>query len=99
MSKTIGLNKIDKNGDYLLWRESYGDTIEIVDIAVYSERQKGVGRSMFEELDKTKNIFAFCRDTNEGAIAFYKKLGFKGTFVPNFYKDSNAYIFIHEASK
>lgn len=100
MSKTNRLYKIRKNKlDYLTWRYSMGDTIEIVDVAVYSERQKGVGRSMFDELDKTKNIFAFCRDTNEVAIAFYSKLGFVGTLIPKFYQDSNAYIFIHESSK
>lgn len=100
MQKINRVYKIGKNGrDYLLWRYGMGDTLEIVDIAVYSGRRKGVGRSMIDELEKDKTIYAFCRSTNIEAHKFYKKLGFKRRFLPKFYPDGDAYIFIHETSK
>lgn len=87
--KRIELN----NGlDYLEFREGSGRTIEIFDIAVRSIRRKGVGTNLIGQLlyvrtpKETKNIWAFVRSDNEGAIEFYQALGFKiSPMISNFY--------------
>lgn len=91
----IELNKVD----HLDYRQGSGKTVEIFDIAVYSERQKGVGREMFNILlEKTKatRIFAITRKENTVAQAFYSKLTFKGYDLPRFYPDGDAMIYIYE---
>jgi ribosomal protein S18 acetylase RimI-like enzyme len=95
--KEIIINKTDK----LVYRKGSGDTIEIYDIAVYSERCVGNGRALFNKLleeVKEKRIFAITRKENFDAQMFYHKLGFEGYDLPNFYSDGNAMIFIYERS-
>lgn len=100
MQRTFELHKIEMNEkDYLIWREDIGGGIEIVDIAVYSERGNGTGGEMLNQLDKSKRIYAFCRSDNAPAHKFYKKHGFVGYELKNFYAEGNAYIFIYEANK
>jgi len=67
--------------DHLLWRTGSGGTVEIYDIAVMSERRKGVGRGMVAELLRslppTTIVFAITRADNEIAQQFYEALGFR----------------------
>jgi ribosomal protein S18 acetylase RimI-like enzyme len=97
------MQKITKNKvDYLVYRIGMAGTVEIFDIAVKSERQKGIGRELVQTLiakTNPKRVYAFCRSTNESAHKFYDRLGFIGYDLPNFYEDGDAKIFIYETSK
>lgn len=83
------------NWDYLVWREGSGDTIEIYDIAVASERRRtGIGRQLVGMLLKdyvppgVRLVWAVTRYTNLIAQEFYEALGFRVVAVlRNFYKD------------
>lgn len=91
-------NKID----VLEYREGQAGTVEIYDIVVKTERGKGIGRQLVNELieeTKAKRVYAFCRSYNKNAHLFYEKLGFKGYDLPNFYEDSSAKIYIYETSQ
>lgn len=90
------MKKITRNGekDFLVYREGSGNTIEIFDIAVESERGKGVGTSMVRELIQTvrlenkKTVWAITRSSNFVAQQFYESLGFRVVGVlRDFYKD------------
>jgi ribosomal protein S18 acetylase RimI-like enzyme len=88
--------------DFVDFREGKAGNVEIFDIAVNSERGKGVGSRLLQRVAKDTGaviLYAFCRDTNELAHAFYKKNGFVGHDVPNFYEDGGAKLFVHETSK
>ena len=97
------MQKIVKNKiDYLKYRKGMADSIEIYDIAVMSERGKGIGTSLIQELiekENPKTVYAFCRESNKLAHSFYRKFGFKETFINNFYGDEGAIIFVYETSK
>lgn len=88
--------------DHLIWRFGQGNTAEIFDIVVYTERNKGVGTSMVKQAIselrkfKVRRLFAFTRKENHSAHGFYEKLGFVGTDVPNFYPDGDAKIYVKE---
>jgi len=84
----------NKGKDYLVYREGQNDTTEIYDIAVTSNRLKGVGTELIDELkEKTKgNLFAFMRKSNLIAKAFYLKNGFDVHHIPKFYPDEDAYL-------
>jgi len=94
------IRKISKNKgkDYLYWREGGGETAEIVDIAVKSERRKGVGREMVDEmLTKTqaRRIYAITRASNAVAQMFYMKTGFtSNVLLPDFYPDEDGIMYI-----
>lgn len=88
-----------KDKDYLQYRDGSGHTIEIFDIAVYSNRRAGIGTKLFKQLlkDTTETrIFAITRKENEIAQQFYEKLGFKGYDLPMFYPDGSAIIYIYK---
>lgn len=68
--------------DYLVWRQGSGDTIEIYDIAVGTERGVGKGRRLVELLlhrvpADTTMVWAITRRSNRIAIDFYRAMGFK----------------------
>ena len=94
MSKIIRKNKID----FLVYREGKGGTAELFDIAVMSNRQVGIGRSLIEEMENrcrergVSRIYAFVRVENGLARVFYKKMGFTEVFLDNFYPDGGAVI-------
>lgn len=91
----IVINKVD----YLVYRKGSGDTIEMYDIAVYSQRGVGNGAKLFNKMlakTKEKRIFAITRKENFAARCFYEKLGFLGYELPNFYPDGDARIYIYE---
>lgn len=95
--KKIVKNKVDK----LVYREGMEDTIEIFDIVVRSERGKGIGKSMIEEMISLENpfiVYAFTRKTNEIARAFYKAIGFIEIKIPRFYKGDPVIMVIYENS-
>lgn len=94
---------ISRNGvDHLIYQLSPGGTAELVDIAVYSERGKGVGTEMLNEaiaeLNKlgVNRFYAFTRQNNRLAQSFYAKNGFVGTVIPNFYHDGNGIVYVKE---
>lgn len=81
--------------DFLIYKYGHGNTVEICDIAVISERRKGYGTKMVNKLKKKKkNIYAFMRAENDKARAFYIKNGFVETFIKNFYPDGDAYLML-----
>lgn len=95
------MKRIQRNNglDYLYYRRGSGTTVEIFDIAVMSERGKGIGRSMVEELKKrvhptTRLIWAITRADNEGARKFYAAIGFREmATLPQFYSGSDAVMY------
>lgn len=95
--------QIIKNNDLdiIEFREGMDNTWEIFDIKVMSKRQIGVGRSLIEEMIETVNpriIYAFTREENLDARAFYKAVGFNEILIPNFYQEGNAIMVIYENS-
>ena len=81
--------------DYLVWRQGSGQTVEIYDLAVTSERRKGYGRRLIEQLvvsempRGTKLVWAMTRSNNFIAQQFYESLRFRVVGVlRNFYQDS-----------
>lgn len=94
------LYKIELNDgqDYLYWREGMGGTAELFDIAVKSERKRGVGRELVEIM-KTQSdasrIYAITRASNAVAQMFYMKIGFtENVLLPRFYEDEDARMYI-----
>lgn len=80
--------------DYLLYRQGSGTTVEILDIVVGSERRKGVGRNLINQLlgllpVEVKLVFAITRSDNFIAQQFYESLHFRVVGVlRNFYQDT-----------
>jgi ribosomal protein S18 acetylase RimI-like enzyme len=69
----------------------------IISIAVdYLHRRKGVGKELLERamcLPHLKKVWAEVRKSNNGAQAFYLKMGFQITgLVPNYYGNEDALI-------
>lgn len=85
--------------DFLLWREGSGETIEIVDLAVGSERRRGIGRSLVNRLLARSEIqgrfvWAITRESNGIARDFYRALGFRPVAVlSRFYLEEDAMMF------
>lgn len=80
--------------DYLDWRQGSGNTVEIYDIQVGSDRRKGRGRSMINLLidchlpSGTKLVYAITRINNIIAKQFYEEMGFRIVAnLWNFYRD------------
>jgi len=90
----IKRNKVD----FLEWRMGKGGTAELFDIAVMSNRRKGVGREMITEMENAakkkgvSRVYGFVRTENAVAREFYKKLGYKEVLLENFYPDGHAMI-------
>lgn len=69
----------------------------IISIAVHPHaRRQGIGRKLFQEVThypKVRKIWAEVRKSNEGAQAFYRKMGFQtiGT-IPNYYGNEDAWV-------
>jgi ribosomal protein S18 acetylase RimI-like enzyme len=80
--------------DFLIWRQGSGNTVEIYDIAVGSERRKGRGRALVNKLYEqvptgTKLVWAITRSDNFIAQEFYEELQFRVVgILRNFYQDS-----------
>jgi ribosomal protein S18 acetylase RimI-like enzyme len=94
ITKNNGLDIID-------FRQGKENTWEIFDIKVTSTRRKGIGRALVEEMIETVNpriVYAFTREENLDARAFYKAVGFNEILIPNFYQEGNAIMVIYENS-
>ena len=89
---------ISRNGtDHLVYRPAAGGTIEVFDILVESTRGVGTGTSMLNELIETEQptrITAVTRETNTLANKFWRKNGFVGYMMPDFYPDGHAVMYI-----
>ena len=69
----------------------------IISIAVHpQDRRKGIGAQLIQRAMKTphlKKVWAEVRRSNQGAQAFYAKLGFQITgSIPNYYGNEDALI-------
>jgi ribosomal protein S18 acetylase RimI-like enzyme len=69
----------------------------IISIAVHpKDRRKGIGAQLLQRVMKTphlKKVWAEVRRSNQGAQAFYAKLGFQITgLIPNYYGNEDALI-------
>lgn len=90
-------NSITYREGVLTYRYGTGGVIEIADIFVNEQdRRKGVGTKMIKTLQaKTDGaIYAFTRESNGEARAFYERLGFRGVSVPNFYHGQAAVLYV-----
>lgn len=76
-----GILHLGDPADFLVWRKGSGDTVEILDIAVGSERRKGKGKALvkklFGMLPKDTQVWAITRYGNRIAQEFYEALGFR----------------------
>lgn len=77
------MNRIEFNEgqDFLIWGKGSGGNVEILDIAVNSERGVGIGTRLVNTLieqvrSDTRLIFAVTRLSNYRAHSFYRKFGF-----------------------
>lgn len=90
-SKLFDHGKIGNDEDYLIWRLGGGMTVEIFDIAVNSDRRKGKGRALVDQLIKmcprwpAYRIYAITKASNRIAHEFYSELTFRPTPLYNFY--------------
>lgn len=88
---------INKGQDVLVYRDGGGDTIEVFDIVVNSERKVGNGRKLMEMLEekvgKGTHIHIFARHQNIVARQFYKKMGYNPILIQNFYPDGHANLY------
>ena len=85
----------NKGKDYLVYREGQNYTTEIYDLAVMSERRKGIGTEMINKLkEKGGHLYAFMRYSNHRAKSFYEKNGFVAYHLPKFYPDEDAYLML-----
>jgi len=88
---------LNKGKDFLVYRLAQGDTVEIDDIAVNSERKKGIGTKLINMLEKEigqgTKLYAFARHENKIARMFYTKNGFVATTLVNFYPDGSAFLY------
>jgi ribosomal-protein-alanine N-acetyltransferase len=69
----------------------------IISIAVHPQhRRKGIGRELLQQAMRNchlKKVWAEVRRSNQGAQAFYSKMGFQITgLVPNYYGNEDALI-------
>ena len=73
--------------DFLVWRQGSGDTVEVFDIAVGTERRRGKGRRLVDTLlrllaerrvsRKINMVWAVTRDGNHIAKEFWAGIGFR----------------------
>jgi ribosomal protein S18 acetylase RimI-like enzyme len=90
--------------DFLVWRMGSGNTVEIFDIQVGSERRSGRGRALVNLLLNkflprgVKRVWAITRDTNFIAHQFYEELKFRGVPLRDFYGQGgvDAIMFIRD---
>lgn len=89
--------KITRNKiDILEYRKGQNNTTEIFDLVVNTQRSRGTGTEMINELKKKVggNIYAFMRASNNQAHKFYVRNGFTPIRIPNFYPDESAYMML-----
>jgi ribosomal protein S18 acetylase RimI-like enzyme len=90
--KTISL---DDPRDFLVYRQGSGDTVEVYDIQICSERRHGKGRALINKLINeklpfgTRLVWAITRADNIIAKQFYESMRFRIVAnLWNFYQDT-----------
>lgn len=90
---------------YIVWRLGTGDNIELLHIRSFVKGQ-GVGRmlveAMLKELQDSPpyySVYGFTRVENEGAVKFYKSLGFHVDILDGPYKEGQAVLFSQSYKK
>jgi ribosomal-protein-alanine N-acetyltransferase len=89
--------KHGQKGEKILGYIVFSQDGHILSIAVHPHhRRKGIGRELLQRALKTspfKKVWAEVRRGNQGAQAFYFKMGFQMTgWVPNYYGNEDALI-------
>jgi ribosomal-protein-alanine N-acetyltransferase len=92
----VGTNHGQK-GEKILGYIVFSQDGHIISVAVLPHhRKKGIGRELLQRAMKTprlKKVWAEVRRGNQGAQAFYSKMGFQMTgWVPNYYGNEDALI-------
>ena len=83
----------DDRRDFLHWRLACNTVVEITDIQVMSDRRRGRGRALVNQLldhrlpGGVKTVYAITRASNLIAQQFYLELRFRPVLLPDFYKD------------
>jgi len=85
--------KEEEIGGYIIFTQDG----HIISIAIHPHhRRKGIGTQLLQRVMKTphlKKVWAEVRRSNEGAQAFYSKMGFQITgWVPNYYGNEDALV-------
>jgi ribosomal protein S18 acetylase RimI-like enzyme len=84
--------------DFITYRQGSGNTVEIFDIQVGTERGEGKGTRLVQKLVRILKenhpeislLFAITRENNFIAREFYSSVGFKIiSLLPHFYKGEN----------
>jgi len=90
----------------LEWEERPGSTYEMHLDVIPEYHRRGIGRSMFEELEtlvKSKHgmsIYSFCAGDNNAARSFFLYMGFIAYKIPNFYGEGrDAYFLVKTVGK
>ena len=84
----------------LVWTPSSGGTFEFHLDVVPEYQRKGVGRSMVEEMEtlarsqKGMALYSFCASDNDGAVAFFRAMGFNTFFATDFYGEGRHSYFL-----
>jgi ribosomal protein S18 acetylase RimI-like enzyme len=90
-------NNDGQRGEKILGYIVFSQDGHILSIAVHPRhRRKGIGRELLQRAMRTsplKKVWAEVRRGNQGAQAFYSKMGFQMTgWVPNYYGNEDALI-------
>jgi len=90
---------------YIVWRLGTGGNVELLHIRSF-QKGKGIGRrlviAMLMELKKSPpyySVYGFTRVANEGAVKFYKALGFHVEITDAPYKKGEAVLFSQSYNK
>ena len=95
------IHTISREHGELEWEWNSGRAVEMKNIDVDAEhRRQGIGRSLFEELERTVaeqeglSVYGFTAGDNAVAQAFYKALGYHLIWIPEHYgRGRQAYLF------
>lgn len=84
---------------YIVWRLGTGGNVELLHIRSFI-KGKGVGRRLVHQMllalkkqPPYHSVYGFTRVENEGAVAFYKALGFHVEITDGPYKRGKAVLF------
>ena len=88
----MGMIELNDGRDHVRYSVRGGNTVEIENISVKTEKRRGVGTALVNELiskcEKPVRIYAFTRRSNKVAIEFYQAIHFSFVAVcPGFYLD------------
>ena len=89
--------KCDREENQILGYIVFSGDGHIISIAIYPQhRRRGIGKEFLEKAIKNvhpKKLWAEVRKSNQGAQAFYLKMGFQiARVVPNYYGNEDALV-------